>query len=102
MLPTDQAWAVWLRQSLHSARSGWVSRDPAVSPAENVINLNLKDQTDALLKTLTPREERVIEIGEAVRVTRANVGLFQRAYALTLFPWVGVGAWYVLQLRRAR
>jgi len=41
----------------------------AVSPAENVINLNLKEQTDALLKTLTPREERVIKmrfgIGEA-------------------------------------
>ena len=34
----------------------------AVSPAENVINLNLKEQTDALLKTLTPREERVIKM----------------------------------------
>jgi RNA polymerase primary sigma factor len=34
----------------------------AVSPAENVINLNLKEQTEALLKTLTPREERVIKM----------------------------------------
>jgi hypothetical protein len=45
-----------------------------VSPAENVINLNLKDQTDALLKTLTTREERVIEIGEAVPPRRAAPG----------------------------
>ena len=33
-----------------------------MSPAENVINLNLKEQTDALLKTLTLREERVIKM----------------------------------------
>ena len=33
-----------------------------MSPAENVINLNLKQQTGALLKTLTPGEERVIKV----------------------------------------
>ncbi len=26
-------------------------------------------------------------------VTRANVGLWQRANALTMFPWIGVAAW---------
>jgi RNA polymerase primary sigma factor len=60
----------------------------AVSPAENVINLNLKEQTDALLKTLTPREERVIkmrfgigdgsehtleEVGQSFQVTRERI-----------------------------
>jgi RNA polymerase primary sigma factor len=33
-----------------------------VSPAEAVINLNLKEQTEAVLKTLTPREEKVIKM----------------------------------------
>jgi len=49
-----------------------------VSPAENVINLNLKEQTDALLKTLTPREERVIKmrfgIGDGSEHTLEEVG----------------------------
>jgi RNA polymerase primary sigma factor len=60
----------------------------AVSPAENVINLNLKEQTEALLKTLTPREERVIkmrvgigdgsehtleEVGQSFQVTRERI-----------------------------
>jgi hypothetical membrane protein len=43
-----------------------------------------------------------IMMGAGGLVSRANVGLFQRAYALTLFPWIGVGAWYVLELRRTR
>ncbi len=50
----------------------------AVSPAEAVINLNLKEQTDALLKTLTPREERVIKmrfgIGDGSEHTLEEVG----------------------------
>ena len=33
-----------------------------VSPAEAVINLNLKEQTEAVLKTLTPREEQVVRL----------------------------------------
>ena len=49
-----------------------------MSPAENVINLNLKEQTDALLKTLTPREERVIKmrfgIGDGSEHTLEEVG----------------------------
>jgi RNA polymerase primary sigma factor len=59
-----------------------------VSPAEAVININLKDQTEALLKTLTPREERVIkmrfglgdgsehtleEVGQSFAVTRERI-----------------------------
>jgi RNA polymerase primary sigma factor len=31
-----------------------------ISPAEAVININLKEQTESVLKTLTPREEKVI------------------------------------------
>ena len=33
-----------------------------VSPAEAVINLNLKEQTESVLKTLTPREEKAIKM----------------------------------------
>ena len=33
-----------------------------VSPADAVINLNLKEQTESVLKTLTPREEKVIKM----------------------------------------
>lgn len=40
-----------------------------------------------------------VMMGVGELVTRANVGLFQRAYALSLFPWIGVGAWYVRKLR---
>jgi len=59
-----------------------------VSPAEAVINLNLKEQTENVLKTLTPREERVIkmrfgvaegsehtleEVGQSFAVTRERI-----------------------------
>jgi RNA polymerase primary sigma factor len=33
-----------------------------VSPAEAVIALSLKEQTESVLKTLTPREEKVIKM----------------------------------------
>jgi len=33
-----------------------------VSPSDAVINLNLKEQTASLLKTLTPREEKIIKM----------------------------------------
>jgi RNA polymerase primary sigma factor len=50
----------------------------AVSPSEAVININLKDQTEALLKTLTPREEKVIKmrfgIGDGSEHTLEEVG----------------------------
>jgi glucans biosynthesis protein C len=33
-----------------------------------------------------------IMMGVGELVTRANVGLFQRAYALAMFPWIGIAA----------
>ena len=49
-----------------------------VSPAEAVINLNLKEQTAAVLQTLTPREEQVIRmrfgIGDGSEHTLEEVG----------------------------
>ena len=49
-----------------------------VSPAEAVINLNLKEQTETVLKTLTPREERVIKmrfgVGDGSEHTLEEVG----------------------------
>jgi RNA polymerase primary sigma factor len=59
-----------------------------VSPAEAVINVNLKDQTGQVLRTLTPREEKVIkmrfgledgsehtleEVGQSFAVTRERI-----------------------------
>ncbi len=49
-----------------------------VSPAEAVINLNLREQTDSVLKTLTPREEKVIKmrfgVGDGSEHTLEEVG----------------------------
>ena len=49
-----------------------------VSPAEAVININLKDQTAAVLQSLTPREEQVIRmrfgIGDGSEHTLEEVG----------------------------
>ena len=50
----------------------------AVSPAEAVINIHLKDQTAAVLQKLTPREERIIRmrfgIGDGSERTLTEVG----------------------------
>jgi len=55
-----------------------------VSPSEAVININLKEQTDNVLKTLTPREERVIKmrfgVGEGSEHTLEEVG---QSFAVT-------------------
>jgi len=59
-----------------------------ISPSEAVISLNLKEQTGSVLKTLTPREEKVIkmrfglddgsehtleEVGQSFAVTRERI-----------------------------
>ena len=59
-----------------------------VSPSDAVINLNLKEQTSSVLKTLTPREEKIIkmrfglddgsehtleEVGQSFAVTRERI-----------------------------
>jgi len=49
-----------------------------VSPAEAVININLKEQTESVLQTLTPREEQVIKmrfgLGDGSEHTLEEVG----------------------------
>jgi RNA polymerase primary sigma factor len=60
----------------------------AVSPSDAVISVNLKDYTAQVLRTLTPREERVIkmrfgledgsehtleEVGQSFQVTRERI-----------------------------
>ena len=49
-----------------------------MSPAEAVININLKEQTESVLKTLTPREEQVIKmrfgLGDGSEHTLEEVG----------------------------
>jgi RNA polymerase primary sigma factor len=56
----------------------------AVSPSDAVINLNLKEQTESVLKTLTPREERVIKlrfgVGDGSEHTLEEVG---QSFAVT-------------------
>ncbi len=66
----------------------FIEDQAVVSPAEAVINLNLRDQTSQVLKTLTPREEKVIkmrfglddgnehtleELGQRFAVTRERI-----------------------------
>ncbi|MGE5359335.1 MAG: RNA polymerase sigma factor RpoD, partial [Bacteroidales bacterium] len=55
-----------------------------ISPADAVINLNLKEQTESVLKTLTPREERVIKmrfgVGDGSEHTLEEVG---QSFAVT-------------------
>ena len=55
-----------------------------VSPAEAVIRLSLKEQTDSVLKTLTPREEKVIKmrfgVGDGSEHTLEEVG---QSFAVT-------------------
>jgi RNA polymerase sigma factor (sigma-70 family) len=61
-------------------RGGRLEDRNVVSPSEAVINLNLnlKEQTEALLKTLTPREEKVIKmrfgLGDGSEHTLEEVG----------------------------
>jgi hypothetical membrane protein len=38
-----------------------------------------------------------VMMGVGGLVTRANVGLWQRANALTMFPWMGIAAWALLR-----
>jgi RNA polymerase primary sigma factor len=56
----------------------------AVSPVEAVIHLNLKEQTQAVLKTLTPREEKVLKlrfgVGDGSEHTLEEVG---QSFAVT-------------------
>lgn len=35
----------------------------------------------------------LFDVGGLHLVRRSNVGLWQRAYSLTVFPWVGILAW---------
>ena len=66
----------------------FIEDQQVVSPAEAVISLNLKEQTESVLQTLTPREERVIkmrfgvgdgrdhtleEVGQSFAVTRERI-----------------------------
>ena len=71
-----------------------------VSPSDAVINLSLKEQTSSVLKTLTPREEKVIkmrfglddgsehtleEVGQSFAVTRERIRQIE-AKALRKLP----------------
>src|SRR5207302_7379331 len=66
----------------------FIEDEAVVSPSDAVINLNLKEQTSSVLKTLTPREEKVIkmrfglddgsehtleEVGQSFAVTRERI-----------------------------
>jgi RNA polymerase primary sigma factor len=55
-----------------------------ISPSDAVINLNLKEQTESVLKTLTPREEKVIKmrfgVGDGSEHTLEEVG---QSFAVT-------------------
>jgi len=71
-----------------SSLGDFIADQTAVSPSESVINLDLKRQTTSVLKTLTPREEKIIkmrfgledgtertleEVGQSFDVTRERI-----------------------------
>ena len=55
-----------------------------ISPSDAVINLNLREQTESVLKSLTPREEKVIKmrfgVGDGSEHTLEEVG---QSFAVT-------------------
>jgi RNA polymerase primary sigma factor len=74
----------------------------AVSPSEAAIGLDLKDQTASVLRTLTPREERIIkmrfgledgtqrtleEVGHAFSVTRERIRQIEAKALRKLRHW---------------
>src|SRR3990167_6754556 len=62
----------------------FIRSEEVVSPAEAVINLNLREQTESVLKTLTPREEKGIKmrfgVGDGSEHTLEEVG---QSFAVT-------------------
>ena len=62
----------------------FIADNQVVSPAEAVISINLKEQTSSVLKTLTPREEKVIKmrfgVGDGSEHTLEEVG---QSFAVT-------------------
>ena len=82
---------------------GDLIEDRAVdSPVEAIINLNLKEQTQAVLKTLTPREEKVLKmrfgVGDGSEHTLEEVGL---CFALTRERIRQIESKALLKLRQA-
>jgi RNA polymerase primary sigma factor len=55
-----------------------------ISPSDAVISLNVKEQTESVLKTLTPREEKIIKmrfgLDDGSERTLAEIG---QSFALT-------------------
>jgi RNA polymerase primary sigma factor len=80
----------------------------AVSPSDAVISVNLKEYTSQVLRTLTPREERVIkmrfgledgsehtleEVGQSFQVTRERIRQIEaRAMSKLRHPSSDTGA----------
>ncbi len=77
---------IWEEEDSHLG--DFIEDRAVISPAEAVINVNLKDQTAQVLRTLTPREEKVIkmrfgledgsehtleEVGQSFAVTRERI-----------------------------
>src|SRR5437667_6095309 len=71
-----------------SRLADFIEDEAVVSASDAVINLNLKEQTSSVVKTLTPREEKVIkmrvglddgsehtleEVGQSFAVTRERI-----------------------------
>jgi RNA polymerase primary sigma factor len=58
-----------------------------VSPAEAVINVNLKDQTGQVLRTLTPREEKVIKMRFGLEDGSEHTASVALAKAKGVYGW---------------
>ena len=62
----------------HSQLGDFIEDHGVVSPAETALNTDLKDKTESVLKTLTPREEQVLKmrfgLGDGSEHTLEEVG----------------------------
>ena len=67
-----------IREGENSYLSDFIEDRGAISPAEAVININLKEKTISVLQTLTPREAEIIRmrfgIGDGSKRTLEEVG----------------------------
>ena len=85
---THLPWETPIGKEEDSHLGDFIEDRGVISPAEAVININLKEQTESVLKTLTPREEKVIkmrfglddgsehtleEVGQSFAVTRERI-----------------------------
>ena len=78
MLQTPVSLETPIGEDRHNHLGDFIEDPGVVSPAETVLKINLKEKTESVLKTLTPREEQVLKmrfgLGDGNEHTLEEVG----------------------------